>query len=199
MTVIIGMKANNKVYMGCDSVFLCGQQITRRSQSKLLIKDELLIGFTTSGSRILQVVNHKLKLPSTRKLKTEELEGYLATIFCSKLYKLLDMERLLVNDSDRKDSEPCMSPARLLIGIRDRLFEVGEDFDVSEIPTDYYAVGSGEPISLGCLEATTSLLPQFGPEDHLIFALKTVTKHIAAIQGPYQLANTGDLCLSTHL
>lgn len=199
MTVIVAMKANNKIYMGCDSSFVSSGQITRRTQSKLVIKDELIIGLTSNGCKIIQILKHKLKLASTKKLKSEELECYLSTIFCNKLFKALSAENILEDDNDRKTSEPSMSPARLLIGIRDRLFEIGEDFDVSEVDTDYHAIGGGDKYALGSLEATINLLPQLGPEDHLIFALKTTTKHMPIIGSPYHLINTGDLCLSRHL
>ena len=48
---------------------------------------------------------------------------------------------------------------------------------------------------MGSLEATTNLVTQLDPEHHLIYALKTAEKYNAGVEGPFQLANTGDLCL----
>lgn len=195
MTVIVALKAKDRVYMGCDSIFLDPQsfQTTKRTQSKLIIKEELVIGITTIGCRIFQVMKFKLKLPSTKKIKTEDLLEYMSTVFCSKVFKLLKLESMLVEDSDRKNSDPCLSPAIFLIGIRDRIFEVGEDFDVAEIDMPFFSVGNGGDYATGSLEATTNLNTQLDPEHHLIYALKTASKFSAAVGSPYQIVNTLDL------
>ena len=196
MTVIAAMKANGKVYMGCDSSFLYTEtmQVTKRTQSKLIVKDEMVIGLTTVGCRIFQIIKYKLKLPTTRKLKDEDLLEYMVIQFCGKLQKVLHSESLLVEDTDRKNAEPSISPAAFLIGIRDRIFQIGEDFDVAEINMPFLAIGGGGEYAIGSLEATISLVMQLDPEHHLIYALKTAEKFNAGVRGPFQLINTGELC-----
>ena len=200
MTVIVAMKANDKIYMGCDSMFLTlsSLDITKRTQSKLIIKDEMVIGLTTNSCKIFQVLQHKLKLPSTRKVKTEDLTEYMVVHFCPKVKSLLQKEDMLTEDSDRKNSEPSMSPASFLIGIRDRMFDITEEFDVAEIDMPFMVIGGAADYSMGSLEATTNLTPQLSPEDHLIYALKTAVKFNAGVLGPFQLTNTEKLCLSQH-
>lgn len=201
MTVIVAMKAKGSVYMGCDSMFLNLEtyQNLKRSQSKLMVKDEFIIGLTTAnGCRVFQTLKFKLKLPTTKKVKTEDLLEYMTVTFCRSLHKLLHAENMLVEDPDKKntEAEPCLSPAVLLVGIRDKIFQVGEDFDVAEIDMPFSCIGSGADYSLGSLEATTQLVPkQMDPEHHILYALKTAEKYTAGVKGPFQLVNTGDLCL----
>ena len=199
MTVIAAIKANGNVYMGCDSIFMDTQsyQTVKRTQSKLIIKDEIILGLTSgNGCRIFQLLKYKLKLPSTRKLKNDDLLEYLVVHFCSRLYKLLHAENLLQEDDSRKNSEPSMSPIELIVGIRDRMYQIGEDFDVAELDMSFYAIGTGGEYALGSLDATTNLCSSLTPEEHLIQAMKASEKFTASVKGPYQLCNTGDLCLS---
>lgn len=197
MTVIAAIKANDKIYMGCDSIFLSlnSLDITKRTQSKLLIKDEMIIGLTTNGCRVFQMLQYKLKLPSTRKIPTEGLTEYMVTQFCNKVKALLSKEELLIEDSDRKATGPSISPAAFLVGIRDKVYEITEDFDVAEVRMPFMAIGGAASFTMGSLEATTNLVTQLDPEHHLIYALKTAEKYNAGVEGPFQLANTGDLCL----
>jgi ATP-dependent protease HslVU (ClpYQ) peptidase subunit len=197
MTVIAAIKANDKIYMGCDSMFLYPEslQAIKRTQSKLIIKDEMVIGLTTNGCRIFQTIQYKLKVPSTRKVKTEDLLEYFITKFCNSLYKLLHAENMLLEDAEAKTSEPSISPAICLIGIRGKLFRIGEDFDVAELDMPFFAVGSGGEYAIGALEATVNLTTTFKPEDHILHALKTAEKYTAGVKGPFQITNTEDLCL----
>ena len=200
MTVIAALKQNNIVYMGCDSVFmdLESLQPVRRKQSKLIIKDEMIIGFTAgNGCKILQVLKHKFNVPSTRKVATEDLEDYMATKFCSKLFNLLQSEDMLEDDTDKKNSPPCLSPATLLIGIRDKIFHVGEDFDTYEIESNFFAIGSGAPFTLGALHSTLGLInpTQMDPEHHLLHALKTAEHFTQGVKGPFQICDTEKKCL----
>lgn len=197
MTVIAAIKSKGKVYMGCDSIFLDtgSMQTVKRTQSKLIVKDEMVIGLTTVGCRIFQIIKYKLKLPTTRKLKNEDLLEYMVIQFCGKLQRVLHTESMLVEDNDRKNAEPSISPAAFLIGIRDRIFQIGEDFDVAEVDMSFLAVGAGGEYAIGSLEATTGLVTQLEPEHHLLYALKTAEKYTAGVRGPFQIINTGDLCL----
>ena len=199
MTVIAAMKHNNCIYMGCDSLFMSSEDYkpVKRVQSKITIKGELVIGITTSHScRVFQEIKYKLKLPPTKGIESNDLLEYLVSHFCPKVFKLLTSLRMLEDDPDRKTSEPSLSPATFLIAIRDRLFEISEDFDVSEINAPFYAIGSGGDYTTGSLEATIEFIPkQIDPEHHLLFAMKTAEKFTQAVKGPFQIINTGDLCL----
>lgn len=196
MTVIAAIKVDDKVYLGCDSLFMDASsfQKVKRTQSKLIVKDEMVIGLTTNGCRIFQTIQYKLKLPSTRKIKDDNLLEYFITQFCSRLYKILHTENMLLDDSEAKSGEPSISPASCLIGIRGRLFQVGEDFDVAEINMPFFAIGSGGEYVMGSLEATTNLTPQLDPESHLLCGMKAAEKFTASVKGPFQIVNTGDLC-----
>ena len=200
MTVIAALKADGKVYMGCDSIFMSPSSfdITKRAQSKILVKDEMIIGLTTTGCRVFQVLQYKLKLPSTHKIKTEDLTEYMVVQFCAKVKSLLQKEEILIDDSDRKDAGPSLSPASFLVAIRNKLYEITGDFDVAEVDMPFMAIGGASDYAMGSLEATTNLITQLDPEHHLIYALKTAEKYNAGVSGPFQLVNTGALCLSQH-
>jgi ATP-dependent protease HslVU (ClpYQ) peptidase subunit len=201
MTVIAALKADGKIYMGCDSIFMDtgSYQVVKRTSSKLVIKEEMVIGLTTVGCRIFQTLQFKLKLPSTKKLRNDQLLEYISTVFCGKLYKVLHTEGMLVEDTDSKTpSEPSLSPAQFLIGVRDRLFQVGEDFDVAEIDMPFLAIGGGGEYALGSLEATTNLNETLPPDQHLLIALRAAAKYTAGVRGPFQITNTESLCLLEH-
>ena len=200
MTTIIAVKSENRVYMGCDSLFMdMGSfEPVKRTQSKLIIKDELIIGMAgSSGCKMFQVIKSKLHLSTTKKIKSEDLLDYMVNEFCDKYYEVMKAERLLVLDEDTKELDA--SPAIMLIGIRDRIFHVGEDFDVSEIDMPFYSIGSGSSYALGSLNATLSLCQkELSVEDSVLFALKASEKFVQSVKGPFQLVNTGgDLYLLT--
>jgi ATP-dependent protease HslVU (ClpYQ) peptidase subunit len=102
---------------------------------------------------------------------------------------------MLEENTERKNSDPSLSPAQFLIGIRNKIYEITEDFDVAEVNMPFMAIGGASDYSMGSLEATTNLNTQLDPEHHLIYALKTAAKYNAGVKGPFQLVNTGDLCL----
>lgn len=200
MTAIVALKANGIVYMGCDSIFMDTDtyQVAKRTQSKLIVKDEMIIGITSgNGCKIFQTIQFKLKLTTTKKIPTEDLLEYMVNNFCGKLYKLLRIENLLVEDDDRKGSDPSLSPADLLIGIRGKIFQIGQDFDVAELDMPFFAIGSGGDYALGSLEATNNLL-SMDPEHQVLFALKTAAKFTAGVREPFNLKNTGELCHLGH-
>jgi ATP-dependent protease HslVU (ClpYQ) peptidase subunit len=202
MTVIAALKADGKIYMGCDSIFLDtgSYQMIKRASSKLIVKEEMIIGMTTVGCRIFQIIQFKLKLPTTKKLRNDQLLEYISTVFCGKLFKVLHTEGMLVEDPERKntEAEPSLSPASFLISIRDKMFQVGEDFDVAEIDMPFLAIGGGGEYAIGSLEATTNLNETMLPDQHLITAFRTAAKYNAGVRGPYQIINTEDLCLQEY-
>ena len=194
MTVIAAIKENGKVYMGCDSIFmdLESYQTIKRTDSKLIQLDEIIIGITaTNGCRVFQIMKYLLKLPPTRKIKNDDLITYMTTTFRARVKKLLIAEDILLVDEDRKSNEPCIMPSEFLVAIRDRIFQVGQDFDIAEIDMPFSTIGSGGEYALGALE-TMSQFTTLPAEDKLLFAMKTSEKFTASVKGPFHLLNTGE-------
>ncbi len=186
MTVIAAIKQNDIVYLGCDSLFMDSYKITTRVGKKIIVKGELIFGITTTHTRIYQLLEHSLKLASTKNVKTDDLHGYLVTSFLPKFRKILDVQDLLQDDKE------APSPSPMLIGVRNKLFELDVDFDISEIDTSYKAIGMGGDYASGSLITSEILQPTLPAEQRLLLALQTSGEFSCGVKGPFYIINTKD-------
>lgn len=193
MTVIVGLKTQDKVYLGCDSLFSIEDKISSRNATKIIIKSGLVIGMSTTNCRIFQVLEYKLKLPRI----TNDVTKYMATIFIPKLRRLLQSEGLLLFDEDTK--ETTLSPAAFLVGVQNKLFDIGEDFDLAEVSTPFESVGISN-YALGSLHTTEVLssVTNLSPEDRLLTALKISEQCSTKVKNPFYIVNTEDLVINKY-
>lgn len=176
MTCIVGIAENGIVYLGGDSASSTpdGESFLP-TRPKVFLKGELVIGVSGSG-RVNNLIRHKLSVPPI----TADPEHYLAVDF-------VDALKAMLKEDGRKDDE-LMDDSFLLIGLRGRLFVIDSTFQVSEMMRKYDAIGSGAPVALGALYATS-----WGDNPPLVrlrMALDGAQEHNAFVRAPFVFVQT---------
>jgi ATP-dependent protease HslVU (ClpYQ) peptidase subunit len=177
MTGIVGVKTPQGVFIGGDSATTndSGLQTILAGGKVFFIgeeKNRMLLGCTTS-CRMMQLLHYELQLPAYE--DGMDVETYLVT-------KFVNAARTCLKDGGfaQKEDEK-ESGGNFLIGYRGRLFEVQNDYQVSEPTNGYEAVGSGAKFALGSLYAT----PHLPPEQRIELALQAATYHNAYVRPPF--------------
>ena len=154
MSCVVALVDNGEIYMGADSFCADGTTFYPVADQKIFTKKGFLIG--CSGKfRVIHLIHHTLILPDFQ--SGQSLEQYLNTNFVDAVRDCLRKAGSLKNESGIETTDAVM-----LVGHEGRLFVVDEDFNVSEISSDFFSIGNGQDAALGALYAlkrNTSLSP----------------------------------------
>ena len=189
MTCIAGIKFNQKVYIGGDSVAIAGYQSWPRKDRKVFKTGEFLIG-TTGSPRAHQLLqfNLSINIDTASKKKFDfdnDIFEFMCTNVVDEIRKILKKGGL----TQIKDGvEECDS--HFLIGIRDRLFAIYTDFQVAELTCNYMAVGCGDDFAMGSMFTTQHLNRETGPKEILTTALKAASEYSSYVGPPYHILST---------
>ena len=181
MTCIVGMIENGKAHFGADSASVDspGDFIEQWKTPKIFKKGDFIIGFAGLYS-VGQIVRLSLVLP---KIDDMEIEEYLVSKFIPALKKILLKENI-------KDDDDWV----LLIGYKDRLFVLGDDYSVGEPSEGFTAMGTGRNLALGSLNTSyySGLVIKNVKtvEDYLQLALETASKYCQTVNGPFAFIST---------
>lgn len=104
-----------------------------------------------------------------------EIEEYLVTTFINAVRDCLKSGGFAKKEDEQEEG------GTFLVGFRGRLFEVQDDYQVTESVNGYAAVGSGARIALGSLYATPHLMP----EQRIELALQAASQYDAYVRPPY--------------
>lgn len=131
MSCIVACLARDKIYMGSDScVSTCSEQRTKTG-SKIFKKGPYIIG-TTGYPRPSQVIQNYWE-PSSYKDIQESIKDILSKHGC------------ITNSEEGVE----IMNMQMLIGYRNIIFEITNDFTKIDYIDDYGAVGCGRPYALG--------------------------------------------------
>ena len=144
MTCIVGFvdKKNKKVIIGGDSAGVSGFDLTVRKDPKVFKVKDFIIGGTTSF-RMLQILRFKFNPPE---IDDKELYEYMCTDFIDSVREVFKE-----NGFEKKYSSGDELGGCFLVGYKDRLFMVEDDFQVSETIRGFDAVGCGATYALGSI------------------------------------------------
>lgn len=173
MTCCVAIKAGNNTYLGGDSaVSFGGGHMDTLARPKVFKKDkDLLIG-CAGALRVLQVVEHSLKIPSHR-IGMSNYE-YCAKTLVSEVQTCFESNDVSSNNSV------------LLVGYRDSIFQIyTSDYSTIEIDTDYATIGSGASYAEGSLHSTVGN----SPESRIRDALSAAAKYNNAVAPPFYCIN----------
>ncbi len=182
MTCIIGIRTNDKVFIGGDSAGVAGYSISTRADQKVFKNGEFIFGFTSSF-RMGQILEYKFT-PPPRHPETP-IYKYMVTDF-------VDGIRAMFKDCGymRKNNE-VEQGGSFLVGVENRLFQIASDFQVAENIDPYNATGCGEDIAFGALHV---LKPKFKTDEDihecLMLALEAAAYHSAGVRGPFTIVQT---------
>lgn len=180
MTCIVGLIHNDKVYIGGDSASTGNYQITN-NQPKVFKVGDFIFGCTTSF-RMIQLLRYSFTPPP--KNKKVDIHEYLCTDFVNAIIKLFKE-----NDFITRQENQELVGGTFLIGYKNRLFKIDEDFSVQESVDTFDSCGSGQEFALGALKAVNSLFIN-NPENLIRTALMTAEHFDQNVKAPFHIIKT---------
>ena len=174
MTCIIGLKRDGKVYLGADSMHLCGWHRYRVPQPKIFRVGKMLIG-TSGEQRVSDILQYNL-IVEQEDMWTDNPADYIVQAVIPVIREALREHGAMMSDEGRDGIES----SDIMIGYRGSLFIIGEDFSLSEIET-YEAIGAGAKYALGYMYAAGYQDPIQAIEG----ALECAAWFSASCAGPY--------------
>ncbi|MBZ9943473.1 hypothetical protein LB533_20515 [Mesorhizobium sp. BR1-1-13] len=164
MTCIVGIVYGGKVYLGGDSAGVDGTDINVRTQSKVFRNGDFVIGYTTSF-RMGNLLQHAFVPP--RWHPDDDLYKFMVTDFVDAAKSCLE-------------AGGYTAGGNFLVGYAGRLFEIQDDWQVSETIDRYMAVGCGDKYALGNLYDSKG-----APKSRIIKALNAAAHCNAGVRAPF--------------
>lgn len=177
MTCCAGVEHEGRVWLAGDSAATDDRTSIQslRAEPKVWVAGEFVFGYASSF-RFGELVKHVFKAP---KLPRAGLERYMTRDFVPALRECFKVDMDLQDGDKHPDVE-------LLIGVRGRLFEMYEDFQVGRPREGYSAIGSGAAVALGALHSVGSLPAR----NRLRAALAAAAAHNAYVRPPFAFVVT---------
>lgn len=175
MTCIVGLKANNKVYLGGERAASNEDSIFHLTKPKVHKIGPYVIGF--AGSMEGQRLAYTFDPP--RPHDDENIDEFMHTTFLKYLKDFYDEWWIETG----KDSE-----LSLIVGIKDKLYEHNsQDMSMNEYSVGYSSIGSGSHFALGYLYGATNLS---NPETIVEGAIKAAIKFSPTCSGTIDIIST---------
>jgi ATP-dependent protease HslVU (ClpYQ) peptidase subunit len=183
MTCIVGLIEEGKVYMGGDSAGVGNLRLAVRKDLKVFKLNEFIIGYTSSF-RMGQLLRFKFIPPLFRE-DEKDLYEYMCTDFID------GVRRTFKTGGYAKKANEIESGGTFLVGIKGRLFEIEDDYQVAERITPYVAIGCGMDLALGCLYGLKNI-PALSPYIKVETALLAAQEFSAGVRAPFTIIKEGE-------
>ena len=186
MSVVVAIKKNGKIYMGCDSQVTCGGTRTTLKNSnnykiwQVQNAEHCLMG-SVGNLRDACVIRTMDNLVTEYNIYRRHIsfEFIVNKIVPDIIDRLQEAKYLKKGDSfDSMDSS-------FLFAFEDQLYYIGFDGSVIEVE-DYVAIGSGKNEAIGSLLSTE----KEAPEERIIKAIKASAANDLYVDYPIILTNT---------
>lgn len=177
MTCIVGLEHDGDIYIGGDSAGIDGYKLQTRSDEKVFINDQFIMGFTTSF-RMGQLLRYSFSVPE-HSYKKDDMT-YLVTDFVDAVRDCFRDNGYLTRDSDVE------SGGTFLFGYRNSLYCMESDFQIAKSRSEFMACGCGDQVALGAMAASRSIT-NMKPEKRIELALQTAEEFSAGVRGPYTI------------
>jgi ATP-dependent protease HslVU (ClpYQ) peptidase subunit len=137
MTICCAVKTEEGIYMGADSLGTNGFTGRAFKDSKVIKKNDFLIG-ACGSYRLINLLKYKFNPP--KKKVGQDIYDYIHIDFCDELITVFKNNGLLeTNDNINK-----LRQSEFIFAHENRLFTFQSDCSVIEPKQDYIACGSGE-------------------------------------------------------
>jgi len=174
MTCIVGYidKKKQNVIIGADSAGVSGLDITIRKDKKIFKVNNFVIG-CTSSFRMIQLLQFSFKPP---KIYDKDIYEYMCTDFINTVRDCFKTGGFIqkYSDGDEKGGS-------FLVGYKDRLFQIGEDFQVQESIDGFNSCGCGSNYALASMYGNS----EDKPKQIVIKALKTAEHFSGGVSAPF--------------
>ncbi len=173
MTCIIGFVCpkNKKIYIGGDSAGVSGYSIQIRADEKVFRTGPFIMGFTTSF-RMGQLLRYAFKPPE--QTETDDMEFMVKTFIPA-------VKTAFKDGGFMKSKDGCDAGGSFIVGYKQALYEIDDDFQVGKLADDISAVGCGSEIALGAMYALEHLYPH----ERIKRALEITTHLNAGVRPPF--------------
>jgi hypothetical protein len=181
MTCIIGLidKESKKIYMGGDSAGVEDLRIEIRKDPKVFIRDKFIFGFTSSF-RMGQLLMCDSRFKIRKQEKDEDDYTYMVDAFIPSIQKLFR------KGGFQKSEDGVFEGGTFLVGYKDKLFVIGDDYQVGEMLTDYDSVGCGSNIAKGSMY-TSEGCEGLSSEERIEIALDAAVNFSSGVRGPFNI------------
>ena len=185
MTCIVGLEGQGEVIVGGDSAGVTDNDlVVVRADEKVfpLLGGEFVLGFTDSF-RMGQLLRYSLRMPSREKRDAAygaDPDRFMATTFVDAV------RACLKKGGFARREDYAETGGTFLVGWRERLYEVDDDYQVGRSVTGYTAVGGGAEIAYGALHATAGA----EPDQRVELALEAASAHSATVRPPFVILRT---------
>lgn len=176
MTCIIGLVSGDHVYMGGDSAGVAGWSLTVRTDPKVFVNGDFVMGFTTSF-RMGQLLRFKFKPPPVPEGK--DPYEYMVTDFVEAVRTCLKTGGYLKKENDREQG------GDFLVGWRGVLYRIEDDMQVAISGEPFLSVGCGQDLALGAVAALLTTRMMHRPRQLIMKALQITEAHSAGVRGPF--------------
>jgi ATP-dependent protease HslVU (ClpYQ) peptidase subunit len=185
MTCIVGLIDNGDVYLGGDAAGVAGLDVTVRADRKVVRNGEFLFGFTTSF-RMGQLLGFRLQPP----VRQPD-----ADIFQFMVVDFIDAVRACLKDGGYAQRvNDIESGGNFLVAYQGRLFQIGSDYQVGEVPHGFDAVGCGANFALGSLASTEGM----EPHARVLKALEVAEEFSGGVRGPFHIERLSGAAVVPH-
>lgn len=181
MTCIVGYidQKSRKTIIGADSAAVDGFEITIRKDTKVFKNGNFIIG-CTSSFRMIQLLRFSFNPPEVNK---KDVYEYMCTDFVNEVRKCFETGGYL-----QKDTKGDEVGGQFLVGYKDRLFMIDEDFQVGEYFNGMASVGCGAPYAIGSLYSISS--QKIPPKKKVHMALEAAEFYSAGVRAPFNFETT---------
>ena len=189
MTCIIGFvdKVNDRVWMGADSLGSNGYTKSINTQHKVFHHDvfkNVVMGSTTTFRHIDLLKYSENLFPELDFYKQKEIDHkYMVKTFIPNLINLFQTNISSESETNRG--------ANFLLGAKNQLFEIQNDYSVLVPDCGFAAVGCGEDVAMGSLITTTKYFgDNLTPKEHILYALRAASNYCCGVSEPFVIINT---------
>lgn len=181
MTCIVGMidRVSNKVIIGGDSAGSSENFIEVRKDAKVFCNNEFIIG-GTSSFRMIQLLRYSFNPPE---VNGQDIFEYMCTDFVSEIQKCFEKGGFL-----QKGETAEYTGWSFLVGYKDRLFKIQDDFQVSENYIGFDSVGCGSDFAFGSMYAQKNL--DIPTEQIVLNALEASEFFALGVRRPFVIEST---------
>jgi hypothetical protein len=174
MTAIAGVIDKGRVWIGGDSAGVGGYSLHLRRDPKVFVKDEFLIGYTSSF-RMGQIL--RFYLAPAKPAEGQDDFEYMVCSFVPSVRCCLK-EHGFLETKDGKESIGVF-----LVGRRGKLYLIDSDMQVAELLSPFAACGCGQDLVLGSLHSTEQY--DIPPDERIRLALAAAESFSAGVRAPF--------------
>lgn len=176
MTCIVGIEAEDGIYIGGDRAAVGGSNIETASAPKIFRKKDFIYGFAGSF-RQGQVLQYVLEEPANNRKHVME---YLLKDYIPMIRLTFEDEGILITESETNEE----SIDSFILAYRDTLYIIDEDLHVNTFECKYLSIGIGSEYAIGSLHTTRR---HKKTKNRIDKALKAASAHCPGVMPPFDI------------